>query len=265
MEKILTLLRYSKEFLKHGHLRLFIDSIIYVLTKKSLPQTKIIRSCTGLFLHRKGSIDFQFANYAYEWSVKKFYLEHLANYDVFIDIGGNIGTYTIMMGNKGLRTISFEPSKENFRALTINVLLNKLESKAQLYNLGLSNETGNASFIWDPLNTGASHIEGIDTDEKATDRRGIKAEIELSTLDIMTPKFNLSTDDKILMKIDVEGMEINVIQGGLEFFKHFPNIMIVMESVHSGEDALKKTLSDIAPFEFFPIDKLNFAARKIKS
>lgn len=265
MDKIITLLRYSKEFLKHGHLRFFIDSIIFFLTKKSLPQTKIMRSSSGLFLHRKGSIDFQFGNFAYEWAVKKFYLQHMNDYNVFIDIGSNIGTYTIMMGNKGLRTISFEPSKENFRALTINVLLNKFESRAQLYNLGLGDKAGKAAFIWDPLNTGASHIEGIDTDEEETDKRGIKDEIELSTLDDMTPKFNLSLDDRILMKIDVEGMESNVIQGGTEFFKQFPNIMIVMESIHSGEECLKKMLSNIAPFEFFPIDKLNFAARKLKS
>ena len=265
MKKIVTLLRYSKEFFKYGHFRFFFASIIYIFTKKSISGTKILKSSSGLFLNRKGSIDFQFGNFAYEWEVKKFYLEHFKDYNVFIDIGGNIGTYTIMLGNKGLRTITFEPSKENFRALTINVLLNKLESNATLFNVGLSDKDESGVLVWDPVNTGASHLEGIDTDEPETDKRGLKVAIELTTFDKMIPKMHLSQDDKILMKIDVEGMEINVIEGAVEFFKQFPNILVVIESVHSGEENLKKALSKAAEFEFLPIDSLNFAARKVKN
>lgn len=65
------------------------------------------------------------------------------------------------------------------------------------------------------------------------------------------------------MKIDVEGMEINVIEGAINFLKAFPNILIVMETIHSGEGKIKSLLNSIVDFEYYKIDHFNMAAKKI--
>lgn len=263
MHKIKTFLRYLKDFLQYRQLRLVMTSIIYLLTKKSFASTKIFRGKLGYFLHRKGSIDFQFGNYAYEWSVKQFILNHYKDYNVFLDIGANIGTYAIMMGAKGMRTYAFEPSIENFRALNINILLNKLEKKITPFNFGLDDTDRRADFVFDPVNTGASHMSSVHAHDPVTDGRGVAGEVQLYMLDHVLDKLKLNENDRILIKIDVEGMEEEVIGGATEFLQKFPNILIVMESVHSGEDKLKSDLSKIARFEYYPVDHLNFAAKKI--
>ncbi len=63
---------------------------------------------------------------------------------VFIDVGANIGKYTIKIGNqlknKG-RVISFEPEEENFEMLERNVKLNNLKN-VSLIKKALSYEKG---------------------------------------------------------------------------------------------------------------------------
>ena len=263
MHKIKTFVRYLKDFIQYRQLRLVAASIIYLLTGKSYPRTQIFKGKLGLFMHRKGTLDFQFGNYAYEWGVKVFMNKHYADYNVFIDVGSNMGTYTIMLGKLGLRTISFEPSVDNYRALKVNILLNKLEAQATSFNFGLDHIDRNASFIFDPVNTGASHLSTAEFYDHVTDARGQKIEVKLMKLDHVYQQLNLNESDRILMKIDVEGMEENVLLGAKEFIKKFPNILIVMESVHSGKEKLQSVLSANAQFEFLEVDDLNFAAKKI--
>ncbi len=261
-KKITTFIRYFVDFLQYGQIRLVFASFIYILTKKSIIETRIFRGKLGFFLHRKGSLDFQFGNYAYEWSVKQVMLNNFSKYDVFFDIGANIGTYTILMASKGLKTFSFEPVYSNFKALNINILLNNLENNAVTFNYGLSDKAADASFVFDPLNTGASHISTMPAETIEAERRSIPTTIKLQQLDDVYQTLGLEKESKIFMKIDVEGMESQVILGAKEFLKSFPNIMIVMESVHSGEEKLKNILSQIADFEFFTIDSLNMGAIK---
>jgi FkbM family methyltransferase len=219
----------------------------------------------GIFLHRKGSLDFQFGNYAYEWNVKQFFLRHYSHYQTFIDVGANMGTYTIMFAKKGLNTIAFEPSVRNYKALQINILLNNLEKKVTSFNIGLDNTDRKASFVFDPVNTGASHLSAAQFYDPVTDERGELTEVQLFMLDHFKENLPINPDDAVLMKIDVEGMEEDVIKGASEFIQDRKELLIVMESVHSGEENLKNVLSEIAEFEFLDVDSLNFAAKKIRN
>jgi FkbM family methyltransferase len=265
MHKLKTFVRYFKDFLQYGQIRLVLASVFYILTGKSFIETRIFRGKLGFFLHRRGTLDFQFGNYAYEWNVKTIFNQHYKHYNVFIDVGANIGTYTIMLAGKGLRTYSFEPAYENFKALNINILLNNLEKNSTTYNLGLNNENTKAAFAFDPLNTGASHIGTVQAETEEAEKRSITTEIQLIRLDEMMDKMNLDEKDRILMKIDVEGMEAEVLEGAENFIKNSHELFIVMESVHSGEEKLKSILNRFAVFEYFPVDALNFAARKIQN
>ncbi len=66
------------------------------------------------------------------------------------------------------------------------------------------------------------------------------------------------------MKIDVEGMEPEVLRGASKFLKTFPNILIVMESVHSKIDNIEK--KELLPFGFqkkyFKVDDLQYLLQK---
>ncbi len=263
MGKIITFLKYSVDFIKHGEFRYILSSIRYILTGKTTRKTRYYKSSLGKFIVRKGSLDFQFANYAYEGNVKKFVYKHLNDYDLFLDIGANIGTYSIIPANHGLKVIAFEPVKSNFEALKTNVGLNKLEHLVKLYPLALGAKKRSANFTVDLINTGASHLtEYADITEHIENPEF--EDIQVVRFDDIVDEMNIGKDEKIFVKIDVEGMEPDVLNGATEFIKNQDNILIIIETIHSGTENLKKLFSSIAEFEFIEIDELNIAARKLK-
>ncbi|MFK5856525.1 MAG: FkbM family methyltransferase [Bacteroidota bacterium] len=262
MNKIITFLRYSKDFVKHGEFRYILSSVRYILTGKTTRTSRHYKSSLGKFYVRKGTLDFQFANHAYEWGVKKFVYKHISDYDVFLDIGANIGTYSILFVNEGLSGFAFEPVKSNYNALVTNLKLNNIEDKVVSYPIALGERKRKASFTYDPINTGASHLtENDDFLEVVNNPEFV--DIDIITFDELFSEINVKKEDKIFVKIDVEGMEPNVIKGASKFIKDHPNLLIVLESIHSGRSDIKKLLSSICEFEFLEVDDLNMAARKI--
>ncbi|MBU1010974.1 MAG: FkbM family methyltransferase [Bacteroidetes bacterium] len=265
MSKIKTFYRYFKDFIQYGQFRLVIASVVYLIFKKSFIGTRLYRGKLGYFLHRKGSLDFQFGNYAYEWAVKVFIGDHYKNYTHFLDIGANVGTYSVYVGKFGLKTYAFEPVYDNWKALNINLMLNNLERKVKAFNYGLSDVVTEAAFDFDPLNTGASHLSTIDPDDEACVQRSLPTTVTLVTLDQIRNELDIKPESPVLVKIDVEGMERQVLNGARKFIQEQTSLLFVIESIHTGEANLKNTLDEIAVFEYYPIDALNFAAKKIRN
>ncbi len=262
MHKISTFLKYTMDFIKWREYSYIFTSIKYILLHKTTTHTRIYRSSLGTFLSRKGTLDFQFANYAYEWNVKKFVYQHLPNYDVFLDVGANIGTYAILLAEKGLRGYAFEPIKSNCDALRINLILNNLEDKVKLFPVALGAEPHIAEFAFDQVNTGASHLATIEPEDEVPGRETTTTS-NIVPLDSLFDQIDFKKDDRILIKIDVEGMEEKVLHGAKKFLQNYPNILIVMESKHSGRERLVQVLNKIADFEILKVDDLNMGARKI--
>jgi len=263
MGKILTFWRYSKDFLKHGEFHYFLSSIKYMLTGKPTRHTAPYTSSLGKFVVRAGTLDFQFANYAYEWGVKKFVYKHVDHYNKFLDVGANIGTYSILFAKKGMEGCAFEPVATNFEALSINIELNNLQKQVKLVNLALGSYAHTDVFTFVPDNTGASHLKSIENKDV---KDGGETEVEVVTLDSLIDQCNFDPDkDKIFIKIDVEGMEANVLEGAKTFLKTYPEIIIVMESVHSGKEKLSNLLKSIDNrFQILEVDNLNMGAIKTR-
>ncbi len=264
MGKILTFWRYSKDFIKHGEFHFFLSSVKYMLTGKVTRREAIYKSSLGTFFVRAGTLDFQFANYAYEWKVKKFVYQHVDNYNKFLDVGANIGTYSILFAKKGLEGCAFEPVKDNFEALSKNIELNKLKQKIKPINLALGKYEHTDVFTFVPDNTGASHLKSIENKDV---KDGDETTVKVVPLDSLIDQCNFDPKkDKVFIKIDVEGMESNVLEGAKKFLKSFPEIIIVMESVHSGKENLTKLLKSIdSSFQILEVDDLNMGAIKTQS
>ncbi len=262
MHKIKTFIRYFKDFIKWGEYRYIFTSIKYIVFQKTTSRTQIYRSSLGLFLSRKGTLDFQFANYAYEWGVKKFVYQHLPEFDVFLDIGANIGTYALLLAKNGLHGFAFEPIRSNCDAIRINLILNNLEDKIKLFPLALGKEPHTAEFEFDHVNTGASHLAIIKPEDEVTERETI-TKSQIVPLDSLLDQIDFKNEDRIFIKIDVEGMEESVLKGAKNFLQKYPDITIVMESKHSGRERLINVLNEIADFKILDVDDLNMGARKI--
>jgi FkbM family methyltransferase len=262
MNKIKTFLRYVKDYLKFGEYYFLWMSIQFILKKSVQPKMRVYNSSLGSFITRKGTLDFQFFNYAYEWNVKRFFLEHYKDYKLFLDIGANVGTYSFMLARKGIVCHAFEPIKENFKSLVMNIKVNKLENLIFPHNFALGATQDKAEFIFESMNTGASHIVGKSDYVELKGEVGIREKVCIKTLDSFLQGIQFSPEDRIIIKIDAEGMEIDVLEGASQFLKTHPHYLIIMESKHSGADKIKEFLDKRGNFIYMEVDHENMAIMK---
>lgn len=255
LKKLLTYSRYLYDYLKYGDIASVVASMKYVVNKTSHSSDRIVTTSAGTYFCRKNTNDFQFANFYYEWGVKKFLLDRSTHFNVFIDGGACTGEYCVLLAKKNIRCIAFEPVETTFDVLSRNLELNKLTDKVKAYKLGLGEQNVKTGFVFNPVNTGASHMADVG--------QVVDCSVDIRTFDSIYPELGLKKQDRIVFKLDIEGMEPAAIRGAANFIREFPDIMFVMEDKHSGNDEIKETLNGIAPFGFGVVDEFNIYARKL--
>lgn len=152
----------------------------------------------------------------------------IAESSVMLDIGGNIGVYSAILedlvGSKNLYI--FEPLPYLYRDLK------KRFENAHVFNLALSDKE-------DKRKIRVPFIDGTRNDARATfnshtelNQTGTdEIAVQLVPLDAFAKKTNFKSVG--LIKIDVEGHELAVLNGGVETIRQFkPLIVIEIESRH---------------------------------
>ena len=148
-----------------------------------------------------------------------------------IDVGAFMGTHTIAfarhVGPEG-QVYAFEPHPISFGLLRLNVEQNDL-SNVKLFNVALSDYTGTIN----------SHKANLaDTDSPGSfsllTEVDVAAESSGIAIDVMTlDQFDI--DRCHLMKVDVEGMELNVLKGSAKTLRRFrPLVFAECLSLHNG-------------------------------
>jgi FkbM family methyltransferase len=155
--------------------------------------------------------------------VSEFYEKELHPYlnlkaGVFVDVGAHIGKYTVALGkkigNRG-KVISIEPETENFNLLKKNVNLNKL-TNVFLQNTACAEQDGEAM-----LNI---HKDQPTLHSFYINRGPSQIRVKTVKLDTIIQNFKIDRVD--LVKIDVEGAEIDVLRGASDILKqHHPRII----------------------------------------
>lgn len=250
--KYFVYLNYLKEFVACKDFQSLAVSFKYVLSHRTHRRDYRASSKMGVFNIRKGTTDFQFINWTYEGKIKDYIQKNIDTFDVFIDVGACIGEYCIWLAHKGKKCIAIEPV--NYEAVQKNIALNNLSDKVKLFACGLGSRKERVFFNIPKDITSSSHIKR-DTDQEPN--------VNIETLDDLCKQFDLPPNARILMKLDVEGMEIEVINGGRNFIRNSQNLSIIYE--HFVEHDLKndKALLEIADFKVHDIDGINRIAVKL--
>jgi FkbM family methyltransferase len=130
--------------------------------------------------------------------------------DLFIDVGSNIGVYSIILALniEELETISFEPVVRNYNQLCANIFLNNLNRRVVPVNKALSDENAEVKIQIDPKSTGVSSIT---VDEQNITRESF-SEIEKIQC-VQFDEEHSFTRRNMFIKIDVEGHEPQSIAG----------------------------------------------------
>ena len=150
-----------------------------------------------------------------------FVLHLLREDEHFLDVGANVGSYTVLAGGAvGARVTSVEPIPETFANLERNIALNRLAGRVRACQCGLADAAGALRFT-KGLDT-VNHVVAPGEDLPAI-------EIPVRTLDDL-----VGSDVPLLMKIDVEGLERAVLLGGSRTLADPRLIAVVMETNGSG-------------------------------
>ena len=161
-----------------------------------------------------------------------FALHVLRRGDVFVDIGANVGSYTVLAASLGARVVAVEPIPGTFDRLIANVRLNGMESSVTAHRVGLSDRNGSLRFTtdYDTVN----HVMGETENLPGTD-------VAVVTLDSI-----LTGVSPALIKIDVEGHELPVLIGAGRTLESSSLLAVIMETNGSG---LRYGISDAQPYK----------------
>jgi FkbM family methyltransferase len=151
--------------------------------------------------------------------------------DTVVDAGANVGTHTLFFAGKvgaGGRVFAFEPQRIVFQTLCANLALNSVVN-VHAFQAALSRRPGTivvpAPRYDVPANYGGVNLTGAQGER-----------VPVTTLD------DLSIDGCRVLKIDVEGMELDVIEGGRALIASSKPIIYVENNDLSRSPALIERL-----------------------
>ncbi|MFH1968256.1 MAG: FkbM family methyltransferase [bacterium] len=252
--------------------RFFLKRVISELRAfvSPLPKKPVLKNINGVMFN------FYFA---YSDKIKKMYFgtfqpsveevlkKYLKNGDTFIDVGANIGYFSLiaagLVGKNG-QVHSFEPVPEYFQKLKklseantrYEIMVNQFalgdKEKIEKIYIGGPSHIGNNTFFPDLLN-GIKEIKN--------------ASVSIRRLDKYIKEKNINNIK--LIKIDVEGFEFFVLKGLEEFFlecsknRSCPLIIceIVPEVYINSGQRLGDVFEYMAKFSYFPFDVINTKKR----
>lgn len=160
--------------------------------------------------------------------------------DVVADIGANIGLTAILFSSLAKQTYAFEPSPSTFRILSENLARNGI-TNVETINLGLGNKEETLTITFAQNNRSGGYV----SDKIRPETGHVTEEIRIDTLDQF---FSTRVPAPSFLKIDVEGFEQNVVQGGAAFLQRARPV-VVMEMNHFCLDVLQRiTIPDFLDF-----------------
>lgn len=153
------------------------------------------------------------------------FLEEISESDTIWDIGANVGTYSLLAAQKGAIVTAFEPGDGAIRKLRTNADLNEVE--VEVHEVALGAEDGTA--VLSRERSGARSILHSSADGD------IVTLVCGDSLDLRQPD---------VVKIDVEGAELDVIDGMKETLRKCRLCFVEADGLGT-EEAIQSKLEEI--------------------
>lgn len=143
----------------------------------------------------------------HEFHEMGFLLHLLKPKDCFVDIGANVGSYSILAGvvNQA-KVYAIEPIEETYKRLEKNLILNNLQDSCTTVLAAMGSEVGTLRMTtqYDTMNRVAD-----------SQHSNFVKDVDSLTLDKLCVEFVPT-----LIKIDVEGWEFEVLKGGVQILRN---------------------------------------------
>ncbi len=201
----------------------------YIFKKEFIlfPSMKFRFFGTSLFT-RPYTVDFWMASLEFEKSIieKLIKLWKRCKKAVFIDVGAHIGRYTLLLSKLGWEIFSFEPLFYNYSWLVFNIKNNKekLRGKVQAFKLACGSREEKRIIYFSFSKPAEASLKR---------KRKLRECIEVVSLD----NFLFKKLDKklVVIKIDVEGNEVEVLNGAKKTIEKYKPVIILEISPENRE------------------------------
>lgn len=191
------------------------------------------RSYMGRFLYHRGM---------YEEGNVKLFAKLVKPGMTLVDVGANVGLYTVvgahLVGPQG-RVIAFEPQEDLLSILQQNIVRNLLTNvRTMPLALGAQEQAGQL-FQVSSLNDGQATLQ-LGPGENHV---GTPAAVRVRTLDGVLAELGAAKVD--VMKIDVEGAELQVLRGSTQLLASSPPRFIFFEGIDDYLQRFGDTLAEL--------------------
>lgn len=173
--------------------------------------------------------------------------------EILWDIGANIGCYTLYAALRKINVVAFEPVAANYALLCEHIRDNDLEKYATAYCLAVSERTGMGRIDLSQTEAGGA-VSHFDGEGGAFVHDGIKRSV-LSRQGAYSVSLDTLFHDKDIknpqhIKIDVDGIELLILQGGTSLFSDKNLKTILIEVDMAEKKAKNETITILSAFGF---------------
>jgi FkbM family methyltransferase len=151
--------------------------------------------------------------------------------DVFLDVGANVGVFTLLAAKRLSegRVHAFEPSPFHLEKLAANLRLNAFEN-IEVHPVGLSDSAGISTLFFPPSEDGLTNT-GMASQFRHSALVAWEEQVRCVVLDEYVRDAKIKKID--VMKIDVEGAELKVLEGGKSCIaEHRPYVVMEVSREH---------------------------------
>ena len=239
-------LALASQYLRHSPIEIAKWRISDFLRKKlaANPVHSIIRVAGGVLMELDTSDFLQRELYVFrdfEPAITHEIKKRLKPGDIFVDIGANVGFYSLIAAQAACKVYAFEPAPKTRSILERNLRLNGAKNVTAI-EVALSDAAGEGELFLDAKNnSGAASL-------RRSPNSGNSVSITLDTYDHYSAVNALP--NPALIKIDVEGAEVKVLKGMAELLsrpRRPPVILEVsewsLEAMGSSKDELFKLMT----------------------
>lgn len=152
----------------------------------------------------------------HEYVDMSFLLHLLRPEDLFVDVGANIGSYTVLASAVcGARSISIEPDPKTANYLAQNISVNELDRHCRIAVTAVGNDEGTISFT-----VGKDTVNHVNKNHQEPSQV-----VTLTRLDTL-----LNGELPTLVKMDVEGFEMEALSGAKAMLSRQELMAIIIEN-----------------------------------
>jgi FkbM family methyltransferase len=147
---------------------------------------------------------------------------------IVIDAGANSGVYAVQQARRGAHVYAFEPNPDCYRRLRKAVLANRLEDRITAVDRALGATAGTGELL---LPQGVTTMGSLRPEWTRT-AGGTGVQVEVDTIDQVVSRLRIARID--LLKVDVEGFELDVLHGAQAAFALVDRVVVEYHSLDLG-------------------------------